>query len=67
LLTPVGDELCRYVLAASKLHDDDKPALVLAAGTGKAKTGRLWTYVRDGCPSGDKATPAVWLAHSTCG
>jgi len=29
------------------LHVDDTPVPVLAPGTGKTKTGRLWTYVRD--------------------
>jgi hypothetical protein len=37
---------------------------VLAPGTGKTKTGRLWTYVRDDRPSGDETPPAVWFAYS---
>jgi hypothetical protein len=36
----------RYVFAARKLHADNTPVPVLAPGTGKTKTGRLWTYVR---------------------
>ena len=32
------------------LHVDDTPVPVLAPGTGKTKTGRLWTYVRDERP-----------------
>ena len=32
--------------------------------TGKTKTGRLWTYVRDDRPAGDTAAPAVWFAYS---
>ena len=31
----------------------------------KAHTGRLWVYVRDGRPSGDKAPPAVWFQYSS--
>jgi transposase len=31
---------------------------------GQTKTGRLWTYVRDDRPAGDKAAPAVWFAYS---
>ena len=43
---------------------DDTPVPVLAAGNGKTKTGRLWTYVRDDRPAGDTAAPAVWFAYS---
>jgi len=64
LLTPLVDALRRYVLAASKLHADDTPVPVLAPGTGKTKTGRLWTYVRDDRPCGDSSPPAVWFAYS---
>ena len=35
-----------------KLHADDTPVPVLAPGTGKTKTARLWTYVRDDRPAG---------------
>jgi hypothetical protein len=34
------------------LHVDDTPVPVLAPGTGKTKTGRLWTYVREERPFG---------------
>lgn len=64
-LAPLVDALRRYVLAASKLHADDTPVPVLAPGTGKTKTGRLWTYVRDDRPSGDSSPPAVWFAYSS--
>lgn len=64
LLDPLVDALHRYVIAASKLHADDTPVSVLAPGQGKTKTGRLWTYVRDDRPAGDKAAPAVWFAYS---
>lgn len=33
-------------------------------GNGRTKTARLWTYVRDDRPAGDKAAPAVWFAYS---
>ena len=42
----------------------DTPVPVLAPGTGKTKTGRLWTYVRDDRPSGSLDSPAVWFAYS---
>jgi len=64
LLTPLVEALRRYVLAARKLHADDTPVPVLAPGTGKTKTGRLWTYVRDDRPAGDLSPPAVWFAYS---
>lgn len=64
LMAPLVDALRRYVLAASKLHADDTPVPVLAPGTGKTKTGRLWTYVRDDRPCGDSSPPAVWFAYS---
>lgn len=41
------DAIRRHVLTASKLHADDTPIPVLVPGNGKAKTARLWTYVRD--------------------
>src|SRR5207245_1311110 len=40
------------------------PVPVLAPGDGKTKLGRLWTYVRDDRPAGDRAAPAVWFAYS---
>jgi transposase len=64
LLEPVAEVLRRYVLDTEKLHGDDTPLPVLAPGTGKTKTGRFWTYVRDNRPAGDKAAPAVWFAYS---
>jgi transposase len=64
LLAPLVEALRRYVLSARKLHADDTPVPVLAPGTGKTKTGRLWTYVRDDRPAGDSSPPAVWFAYS---
>ena len=64
LLDPLVEALRRYVMAAGKLHADDTRVPVLAPGTGKTKTGRLWTYVRDDRPAGDSAAPAVWYAYS---
>jgi transposase len=64
LLEPLVEALRRYVFDCSKLHADDTPVPVLAPGTGKTKTGRLWTYVRDDRPAGGQAAPAVWFAYS---
>jgi len=64
LLEPLVEALRRYVFAASKLHADDTPVPVLAPGTGKTKTGRLWAYVRDDRAAADSTPPAVWFAYS---
>jgi transposase len=64
LLDPQVDALREHVLAGRKIHADDTPLPVLAPGTGKTKTGRLWTYVRDKRSAGEKTAPAVWFAYS---
>ncbi|STN47123.1 transposase [Escherichia coli] len=40
------------------------PVKVLAPGQKKAKTGRIWTYVRDDRNVGSSSPPAVWFAYS---
>jgi transposase len=64
LVAPVVEALRQHVTSAAKIHADDTPVPVLAPGTGKTKTGRLWTYVRDDRPAGDTTPPAVWFAYS---
>lgn len=64
LLGPLVDAIEKHVLGGRKLHADDTPIPVLAPGTGKTKTGRLWTYVRDDRPAGEDAAPAVWFRYS---
>jgi transposase len=64
LLTPLTDALRAHVLAADVVHADDTPVPVLAPGSGKTRTGRLWTYVRDERPAAGEAAPAVWFAYS---
>jgi transposase len=64
LLAPLVEALRRHVLAGSKIHGDDTPVPVLAPGRGKTKTGRLWTYVRDDRPAGDRTPPAVWYCYT---
>lgn len=64
LVAPLVAALGGYVLAPGKLHADDTPIPVLAPGTGKTKTGRLWTYVRDDRPSGSTDPPAVFFRYS---
>lgn len=62
LLEPLVEALWRNVFDCGKLHADDTPVPVLALGTGK--TGRLWTYVRDDRPAGDK-TGSRWCGLPT--
>ena len=64
LMDPLFGALSQYVLSAQKLHADDTPVPVLAPGTGKTKTGRLWTYVRDDRPAGSTDPPAVFFRYS---
>jgi len=59
LLAPLIQALGEHVLGGSTLHADDTPVPVLAPGTGKTRSGRLWTYVRDERPWGGHAKPAV--------
>lgn len=64
LLSPLAEAIGRYVLAAEKIHGDDTPIRVLGGAGAKARTGRLWVYVRDARPSGDTAPPSVWFQYS---
>ena len=63
-LKPLVDALATDVLGSDTLHVDDTPVPVLAPGTGKTKTGRLWTYVRDERPFGGSRPPAALLFYS---
>ncbi len=64
LLGPLVEAIGKHVFAGRKLHADDTPLPVLAPGTGKTRTGRLWTYVRDDRSAGEQTAPAVWFAYS---
>ncbi len=59
LMRPLVAALERHVLAADRLHADDTPVPVLAPGTGKTSTGRLWAYLRDERSYAGTAPPAV--------
>jgi len=63
-LKPLVDALASDVLASDTLHVDDTPVPVLAPGTGKTKTGRLWTYVRDERPFAGSRPPAALFCYS---
>jgi transposase len=64
LIDPLVEAVRRYVLANHKIHGDDTPVKVLAPGTGKTRTGRLWVYMRDDRPAGDTAPGAAWFVYS---
>jgi len=64
LLDPLLGALEEYVMAARKLHADDTPIPVLAPGTGRTKSGRLWAYLRDDRPAGSTDPPAVLFRYS---
>jgi transposase len=64
LLAPLVDALRAYVFAANVVHADDTPLPVLAPRSGKTKTGRLWTYVRDERPAAGQSAAAVWFAYT---
>src|SRR5712692_6911408 len=63
-LQPLIDALAAEVMASDALHVDDTPVPVLAPGTGKTKTGRLWTYVRDERPFAGSRPPAALFFYS---
>jgi transposase len=60
LLEALIEEIRKSIFASSHIHGDDTTVKVLAPGLGKTKTGRIWTYVRDGRKYGD-TTPASGL------
>jgi transposase len=61
---PLIDVLAAEVMASDTLHVDDTPVPVLAPGTGKTKTGRLWIYVRDERPFAGARPPAAVFFYS---
>jgi transposase len=64
LLDPIVEGIRAHVFAADKIHGDDTPVPVLAPGTGKTKTGRLWVYARDDRPFCGTAPPAAAFFYS---
>jgi hypothetical protein len=64
VVSPLVEAVAQHVMAAEKLHADDTPVPVLAPGTGKTKTGRLWVYLRYERPYGGASPPAVVYRYS---
>jgi len=63
-LAPLVEALAAEVMASDTLHVDDTPVPVLAPGSGKTKTGRLWVYVRDERPFAGAQPPAALFRYS---
>lgn len=59
---PLVEAIRAHVFAAERIHADDTTVPVLAKT--RAKTGRLWTYVRDDRPFGSSAPPAAAFFYS---
>jgi len=64
LLSPLVESFREHVLAGTHLHADDTPYPVLAPGTGKTRTARIWTYVRDERNWGSEVPPAVLFRYT---
>lgn len=60
LLDPIVQRIREEGLKADKLHADDTPVKVLAPGSGKTATARLWAYVADDRASGGATPPLAW-------
>lgn len=61
-LDPIIGALRKHVLAAERIHADDTTVPVLAKK--KAKTGRIWVYLRDDRPFGGETPPAAFFEYS---
>jgi transposase len=64
MLAPLADAIARHVCAGPVLHADDTTVPVLAPGTGKTKTGRLWVALRDERPWASAVPPAAVYLYS---
>ena len=65
LLEPLAVAIGRHVLAGQAIFADDTPVAMLAPGTGKTQTARLWAYGRDERPWGSSIPPASWYQFSS--
>jgi transposase len=63
-VTPLAALIGTHVMAAPVIHTDDTPIKVLAPGTGKTRTGRLWTYLVDQRPWQGTLAPAAYYRFS---
>ena len=61
---PIYDLIKLEVMGAGVIHSDDTPVRVLAPGTGRTATGRLWVYLVDETPWCGQRPPAAWYRYS---
>jgi transposase len=64
LLEPLADAIARHVLKGQALFADDTPVKLLAPGSGKTRTARLWAYVRDERPWASQSPPSACYRFS---
>ena len=64
LLAPLAEAIGKQVMAGNTIHADDTPVPVLAPGTGKTATGRLWVYIRDERPWAGAGPPAALYRYT---
>ncbi|MBP0496555.1 IS66 family transposase [Pararoseomonas indoligenes] len=64
LLRPLRDALERHVMGGTRVFADDTTIPVLDRALERARTGRLWAYLRDDRPFGGADPPAV-LFHAS--
>ncbi len=64
LLDPLADAIKQHVLKGQTIFADDTPVKMLAPGSGKTTTARLWAYVRDERPWVGETPPASWYQFS---
>ena len=60
LLEPLAEAVGRHVRQGQALFADDTPVKLLAPGTKRTKTARVWAYVRDERPWNGQAPPGAW-------
>jgi len=60
LLEPLADAIGRMVRQGAALFADDTPVRLQAPGTGRTRTARVWTYVRDERPWSGRSPPCTW-------
>ena len=64
LVRPLVDAISRHVMQGPAIHTDDTPVPVQAPGTGKSRTGRIWTYLRDERDWQGNVAPAAFYKYS---
>ena len=64
LLDIIVDKIKEEIFNSSHIHGDDTTLKVLAPGTGKTKTARLWVYARNGKNHNSNIPPAICYFYS---